>query len=556
MVRIIWIILFTYFAVVASRAVDATEALVYDIAIIGGRVMDPETKFDAVRNVGILDGRIAAITSDPIGAQEVIDAVGMVVAPGFIDTQFHGQDVFASKMALRDGVTTGLDLEGGAINVGSWYKKKEGRWQINFGVAASYPFARMAVHDTEVSFQVAVDFGSGGSHIAKAAADGLSGWSESRSNTHQINQISALIDEDLRQGAIGVGIPLAYMARAASSYEVFEVQRTAARYGRPASVHTRFHLDSKPPTESAIGFDEVFTNAALLGAPLLIAHNNDYGWEEIEEKLQLARLRGMNMWSEYYPYDAGSTAVSAAFLQPAVWEEKYGYKYEDTLYDPKTDRLLDKRSYQSLVEEDPSRTVVVFLPPRRQWLPYWLTMPHMTVASDGMPGVGGNGKLLPWNAEYTDYVGHPRSAGTRAKVLRMGREYGVPLMHTLAQLSYWSAKHLGDAGLLSMKDRGRMQVNKVADIVVFDPDKVTDHAGFKAGTTGLPSTGIPWVIVNGMVVVNNSRVLSHVTPGTAIRYPVEEQGRFTSLSAEQWVREFTILPGRFDEKVDFSHLPD
>jgi hypothetical protein len=104
------------------------------------------------------------------------------------------------------------------------------------------------------------------------------------------------------------------MARGLTSYELFAAQRAAANYGRLTSVHTRYHLIQDTPTEAPIAFDEIFTNAMLLDAPLLMAHNNDYGWWEIEEKLQMAREKGLNMWSEYYPYAAGSTPVSADFL--------------------------------------------------------------------------------------------------------------------------------------------------------------------------------------------------------------------------------------------------
>ena len=71
----------------------------------------------------------------------------------------------------------------------------------------------------------------------------------------------------------------------------------------------------------------------------------------------------------------------------------------------------------------------------------------MTVAGDNTFGAGKDGKLLPWEADYKKYAGHPRTAASRAKVLGMGHESGVPLMFTLSQLSYWSAKHLGDAGI-------------------------------------------------------------------------------------------------------------
>ena len=533
--------------VAASSLAEETK---YDLVINGGRVMDPETMFDSIANVGIKAGRIAAITTDEIAGADTIDASGLVVAPGFIDTHFHAVDPFATKMSLRDGVTTGMDLELGALHVGDWYDKKakEG-WQVNYGTTAGLNFIRMVVHDSEVKIEEPIDFSSVTTYVDKVLEDGVPGWSVTRSNIDQMNAVMKILDEDLRQGAIGVGIGAAYMAKGLTSYEMFEAQRTAARYGRLASVHTRYHLSSETPTEAPIAFDEAFANAMLLDAPLLMAHDNDYGWWEIEEKLQMARAKGLNMWAEHYPYDAGSTAVSADFLQPKIWEKTYGYKYEETLYDPLNDKFVTKEEYTDLVKSDPGRSMVVFFPARKKWMPYWLTIPHMTVASDSMAGVGTDGELLAWDADYTAYAGHPRTAGAHARTLRMGREQGVPLMFSLAQLSYWSALHLGEAGLQDMKDRGRVQVGKVADLTLFDPETVTDNATYKAGENGLPSTGIPYVIVNGTVIVRDSKVLA-VKAGQPIRYPVEKKGRFEPVGIARWINEKTILSSPYPEMPD------
>jgi len=142
--------------------------------------------------------------------------------------------------------------------------------------------------------------------------------------------------------------------------------------------------------------------------------------------------------------------------------------------------------------------------------------------------------MLEWDAPFEEYAGHPRSAGTHAAVLRIGRENGVPLMKSIAQLSYWSAKHIGDTGLVGMQERGRMQEGMVADIAIFDPENVTEHATFKAGESGLPSTGIPFVLVNGVVVVRDSKVLEGVYPGQSLRFPVEESGRFEPVGDDAW----------------------
>jgi N-acyl-D-glutamate deacylase len=518
----------------------STTNEIYELVILNGRVMDPETMFDAIANVGVKDGKIAVITKSLIKGKETIDAKGHVVAPGFIDTHYHATDVFASKMALRDGVTTGMDLEAGSFNVKDWYAEKaKTGWQVNYGTNASLLFNRMAVHDPDAELSTPVDYSVIGIYAAKALTDGVQGWAETKSTVEEMNKVMQLMDEDLRQGAIGVAAPIAYMAKGISSYELFEGQRVGANYGRMTSVHTRYHLLSETPTEAPIAFDEMFTNAMLLDAPLLMAHNNDYGWWEIEEKLQLAREKGLNMWSEYYPYAAGSTAITAAFLSPSEWVEKRGYKYEETIYDPIDDAYLTNETYAALMKKEPGRSVVVEFPYRKAWMNYWLAIPHMTIASDAMAGVGDDGKLLPWDADWSEYRGHPRTSGSRGAVFRMGREQGIPLMFTVAQASYWAAKHLGDSGLEAMKQRGRLQIGKIADITIFNPETITDNSTFKVGEHGTPTTGIPYVIVNGVTVVKNNEVLS-VKPGKEIRFPVEAKGRYTPIVQEKWLNKHTI----------------
>ena len=112
-------------------------------------------------------------------------------------------------------------------------------------------------------------------------------------------------------------------------------------------------------------------------------------------------------------------------------------------------------------------------------------------------------------------------------------------MFTIAQASYWPAKHLGDSGLESMKERGRLQKGKVADITIFDPKTITDNSGFKVGQHGIPTTGIPYVIVNGTIVVKDNKVLP-VKAGQPIRFPVEPQGRFKPIEVEDWLNAHTI----------------
>jgi len=519
-------------------------AVDYDIVINNGRVMDPETMYDDIANVGVKDGRIAAITKDKIKGKQTINAKGLVVAPGFIDTHYHAVDPFGVRMALRDGVTTGMDLEQGATSVAEWYESKaKTGWPINYGTTYMMIGARMMVHDPEIKINEPIDVPNINYFINESAKDGVQGWSLTRSNINQMNQVMQIMDEGLRDGALGIGVGAAYMAPGLTTYEQFEAQRLAARYGRLTAVHTRFHTSAQTPTEATLGVDEVLANAMLLKAPLLLCHDNDYGWWEAEEKLQMARAQGYNVWGEYYPYAAGQTGISADFLKPGNWEAKQGYKYEETLYDPTLDKFLTKQEYLDTVAKDPARQVVVFLPARKAWLPLWLRMPEFVVASDAMPGIGNDGQLLAADADPKEFAGHPRASGTYALTLQMARENSVPLMFTLAQLSYWNAKHMGDAGIEAMKERGRVQVGKIADLTLFDPVKVASRSTYKASEQGLPPVGIPYVIVNGALALKDGKVLD-VNAGQPIRYPVESKGRFVPVEVNKWLDDHAIkTPG-------------
>lgn len=282
-----------------------------------------------------------------------------------------------------------------------------------------------------------------------------------------------------------------------------------------------------------MGFNELFTNAVLLKAPLLYSHNNDYGWWEIEEKLKLAREMGLNMWAEYYPYEAASTAIGAEQLRGL--DKVLGAKFEDILYDPTQDKYLAKEEYLKVAKEDPGRIVVVYNPARKKWLPMWLRVPHMVVASDGMWQNEG----LVWDSDPAKFKGHPRTSGTHSITLRLARENNVPLMHTLSQLSYWSAYHLGKIGLKSMDVRGRVQPGMVADLVIFDPVNVKEGSSYKAGTQGLSPIGMPYVIVNGQFVKKDNKA-TNVMAGVPIRFPVEEKGRHVDATTEQWQEEMLI----------------
>ena len=505
------------FGLAVACSLPSVWASEYDVVIVGGRVMDPETGFDQVANVGIRDDRIVRISAEGLLGATALDASGLVVAPGFIDTHVHGQTQFGSKLMLRDGVTTTLDLEVGGINVGAWYAERQGRWQTNYGVSASHEFARMAVLDG-LQFDGPLDAQHIGPTRARAERNnGVPDFAVTIPAPEQLAAILKLVNRELAQGALGLGSTVGYMQKGVATWEMFALQRLAANYGRGTFSHVRFLGNNLPPAEGTLGFAEAFANAMALGAPFMAVHDNNRGWQENEAKLAGARAQGHNAWSEYYPYVSGSGPIGSEFLKPETLLHGWQLTYEDAMMDPATGEFFTQATYETKRKEDPGYIVVLFMRQREAWLPQWLTRPHATVGSDGMPTTDADGNDLTWEHPYSAFVGHPRTAGSHARVLRLGREQGVSLMQTLRQLSYWSALHLGDAGIESMQVRGRIQEGMVADITVFDPESVTDNATHKRGEQGAPSTGIPYVLVSGQVVVRDSTV-QRVFPGQPIRY--------------------------------------
>jgi len=516
----------------------AQTASALDLVILNGRVMDPETGFDEIANVGIKDGRIVAITAEPLTGRREIDAKGHVVAPGFIDTHYHWPRPMGNKLALMDGRTTVMDLEMGTLGtlVADWYAAREGRNPLNFGCASAHEFARAFVLDGITTTDTPEALNHRGSK--------KTGWSLTRPDIEQGNQILSVIDTGLAAGAIGMGSTLGYMRDGTSAREVFEIQRVAARYGRPSAFHFRY-TPGTDTTESN-GIQEMLANAAALGAPAIACHFNNPGYNLVHELLARMRERGMNVWGELYPYAAGSTAINAVFLEPEVWVDQLGYKYEETIQDASTGEFYTQQSRAEMVAREPARLVQVYKMPESAIVD-WLKLPGVAIASDTMPIVGDD---INWDTPFEDLPNsHPRGAGSCARTLRMGRENGIPLMQSLAQLSFNSARPLGELGLKAMQERGRLQEGMVADITIFDPATVTDNATYANGTQ--PSSGIPFVIVNGTVVIDHSEALSGVFPGQPIRFDPTES-KFEPLDASAWKQAYYVVPHDFGGGVPNS----
>ena len=525
--------------------VSAAFAQDYDLVINNGRVIDPETLFDDIANVGIKDGRIVAISQDALTGTETVDATGHIVAPGFIDTHFHFQMPVGYSLGLRDGLTSSMDFEMGCAGsyMAQWYEDRAGVTGANYGCAVSHEGARAMVID-----------GADGDYmrdgpLAAYETRKNTGWSQTRPTLEQGNAILEELDKGLQAGAPGIGSTVGYMREGVSSREMYEVQKVAARYGRPTGAHTRYTLGTD--TAENNGAQELIANAVALGAPAIVLHFNNDGWQLAHELVTGLQEQGHKIWGEIYPYAAGSTTINAEFLEPEVWLDEFGRRYEDTMLDPVTGEYYTLETYTETVASEPARPIVIFKQPKENEAK-WLTLKGVTMASDA---VGAMPYDAPWDYPLEQLGGtHPRTAGARGATIRLGRENDIPMMQLMSILSYNAAKHLGSIGLKSMQERGRIQTGMVADIVVFDPELFTDNSTYEQGN--IPSTGMKAVIVNGQVTVRDDELLP-VFAGQPIRFDPEDKPRFEPISEEAWKAEFSTgmpLPsdftGAFPQKVE------
>jgi hypothetical protein len=129
----------------SSRNQSLHEGKDFDVAIINGRVIDPESNLDEVINIGIRDGSVELMTAKEITGKTIVDAHDLVVAPGFIDIHQHGQDHENYSYKVMDGVTTALELEMGTADVDSWYREREGKTLIKHGVSVGHVPLRMKI---------------------------------------------------------------------------------------------------------------------------------------------------------------------------------------------------------------------------------------------------------------------------------------------------------------------------------------------------------------------------------------------------------------------------
>lgn len=446
----------------------------FDVVIANGRVMDPASGLDAMRHIGIRGGKVAAISVDALRGRTVLDAKGLVVAPGFIDLHSHGQTAENYRFKAMDGVTTALEMEVGVSPVSPWYAAREGKALINFGASSGHLPARMAVmHD------------SGALLPRDKAVERAATPEEQRATL-------ALVRRGLEEGALGIGMGIAYVPLA-SRTEILGLFRLAAEKRTAVYVHMRNGGPVEPGVLDAL--QEVIADAATTGASLHVVHITSMGLRETPlclEMIEGARQRGLDVTTEAYPYTAGMTDIGSAVFSEGWQGRQGGIAFSDLQWAATGERLT--AATFARYRQQGGMVAIHAIP--EDIVKLAIANPLVMIASDGILE---NGK------------GHPRAAGTYTRVLgRYVREQRLlTLMEALRKMTLAPAERLGVPG------KGRIAVGADADLAVFDAARVIDRATFE--NPAQYAEGMVYVLVNGVPVVRDGSLVEGAAPGRGLR---------------------------------------
>ncbi len=542
-----------------AAAPAARNAASYDIVFTNVKVVDGTGAPWFSADVAVRGGKIAAVGGlAGAPAARTIDASGLVLAPGFID--LLGQSEYnvlvdpraASK--ITQGITTEVTGEGESIapldekliaENEDTYKKYgvHPDWRTLDGY-----FATLERRGTAINLGTFV--GSGG---LRAIVIGR----ENRPATPaELARMEALVDQAMREGALGVSSSLQYIPNIYSSTaELIALARVAARYGGAYFTHQRSEsgkLDSS--------LDEVFTIAREAKIRTQIwhlktAYKPNFGrMPEILKKIEDARAQGIDVAANVYPWNRASNGLDACLppwvreggrdsllkrlADPATrervkadmakettdWENQYlgsggpeGIMVAEVL-DPKL-KPYEGRTIASIAaqqKKDPRDTLIdIVIADRANAGCIIAIMDEKDVEAalaSPLVSFGTDSPAKAIDGPFSHETSHPRGWGSTARIL--GHYVREEKLETLEEAVRKMTSFAAEAAGLS--DRGLVKPGFAADLVVFDPETVRSNATFE--TPNRYSEGFRYVAVNGVLVVDEGK-LTGKTPGQALRGP-------------------------------------
>ncbi|MGI9435976.1 MAG: hypothetical protein ACR2Q4_14310 [Geminicoccaceae bacterium] len=369
----------------------------------------------------------------------------------------------------------------------------------------------------------------------------------------QLAEVMTMYEEGLRAGAITVNTTVGYMGYNTFPKEIFALQKLAKEYDRFFGAHARFGPTESLPLYYSLGANEVIANAVALDGVLILSHIQNQGWEEIYELARRLQQRGMNIFAEYYPAITGNPNIATPQLLPDRIELNNIVPTRD-IFDTATGELYDSdEEFFRQQKEDPAKPIFITVRPEED-LKKWVHMKDIAIAND-IVGYLVDGEPLPIEADFSEYGGHPRNAGTYGIVLREAREEGIPIMEIVNNASYIPAKYFSRVSLEAMQERGRMQEGMIADITIFDPETITETSSMQQGMNESFTQGIPYVLVSGRIIIDEGVANIALKPSQPIRYPIITEGQ---IELDLGDKEFTWhadIETPDDEHAEFPDRP-
>lgn len=513
-----------YFAFITLLILSCSPSPKYDILVLNGTIYDGTGGDPYQADIGILGDRIVEIGElDKKNAIEIIDATGMAVSPGFIDMHTHLEPIMEMPMMesmLRQGVTFAL---GGPDGGGPW------------------PFDRYL--DSLESFRLGINVGylTGHNSIRKEVL----GMEDRQPNSEELLKMESMVSKSMDDGAFGISTGLKYLPGTFSEVsEIISLSKKASEKGGIYTSHLR---------EEGLGLLEAVREAISISKeakiPVILTHHKAIGvkmWGASRQTLAMvdsARAKGLNIMIDQYPYAASHTGISVLIPSWALEGNKFAERVKDPIlkdsiksgiiFNILNDRggsdlrriqfsrvtwqkeLEGKTLHDWAIESDLEPTVengaelVIKAQLNGGTGTIYHAMDEQDVANimvHPMTMIGSDGRL----SRPDDGHPHPRAYGTFPRVLGVYvRERKLmPIATAIYKMTGLSATTIG------LKDRGEIEVGMIADITIFDPEKIIDRATY-TNPHQYP-LGIEYVLVNGIPAVKH-QALTGKASGKVIR---------------------------------------